>query len=73
MKKIIYIVLGLLFISTVGYGQMREPSDPGNDPIGNDPLGGGAPIDGGTFILLGLAALYGGKKLYNSNKEELEE
>lgn len=62
-----------MFFTTAGYAQMREPSDPGNDPVGSDPLGGGAPIGGGTFILIGLAAAYGGKKLYNMNKEELEE
>ena len=49
-----------------------SPSDPGD---GGTPLGGGAPIAGGTFILMGLAAAYGGKKvydLYKDNQEELE-
>ena len=38
--------------------------------------GGGAPISGGLFVLLGLAAGYGvakGIKHFKNNKEELEE
>jgi len=54
----------------------RDPGDPGGDPTG-DPLGGGgAPIGGGTFILIGLASIYGGKKvhkLYKDNQAELED
>ncbi len=74
MKKLKYIVLlSFLFIATISFAQQRGPSDPGGDPVGSDPLGGGAPIGGGIFILIGLAAAYGGKKLYNMNKEELEE
>ena len=46
------------------------------DPGGNEALGGGgAPIGGGTFILMGLAAAYGSRKvykLYKDNQEELE-
>ena len=51
------------------------PADPGAGGDG-DPLGGGAPIGGGTLILMGLAATYGGKKvyqLYKDNQEELED
>lgn len=74
MKKLKYIVIvGFLFFTTASFAQMSGPSDPGGDPTGGDPLGGGAPIGGGTLILIGLAAAYGGKKLYNLNKEELEE
>jgi hypothetical protein len=74
MKKLKYIVLlGFLFVSLISFAQMDGPGNPGGDPVGSDPLGGGAPIGGGTLILIGLAAVYGGKKLYNLNKEELEE
>ncbi len=76
MKKIknILIVLFVCF-TLVSFGQAMGPSDPGGDPSsgGGDPIGGGAPIGGGTFILLGLAGIYVGKKIYNLNKEELEE
>lgn len=35
--------------------------------------GGSAPIGGGLFILLGLGAAYGSKKLYNMGKDKLNE
>ena len=35
--------------------------------------GGGAPIGGGLFILLGLGAAYGGKKLYQYKKQGSKE
>jgi len=38
-------------------------------------MGGGAPIGGGTLILVALGAAYGGKKVYKivkDNHEELE-
>ena len=41
------------------------PPPPGHGETGNVP-GGGAPIGGGLFILLGLGAAYGGKKVYNN-------
>jgi len=50
-----------------------EPGDPGSEPSGQTPIGGGAPIGSGTFILIALGAAYGGKKVYDINKEELEE
>jgi hypothetical protein len=48
------------------------PSDPGSAPQGQ-PIGGSAPVGGGLFILLGLGAAYGGKKVYNLNKKKLDE
>jgi len=36
-------------------------------------LGGGAPLGEGLFILIGLGAAYGARKIYNMKKEELEE
>ena len=50
-----------------------QPGDPGGEPGGETPIGGGAPIGGGTFILIALGAAYGGKKVYDMNKEELED
>jgi len=44
------------------------PPPPGHGETGNVP-GGGAPIGGGLFILLGLGAVYGGKKVYNYRKK----
>jgi len=44
-----------------------EHGEPGNQNAGN------APIDGGLGILLVLGAAYGGKRLYDRSKEQLEE
>ncbi len=51
------------------------PNPPAGDHGGTGDIapGGGAPIGGGTFILLGLAAVYAGRKLYGKRKIELEE
>jgi hypothetical protein len=38
----------------------------------NTPVGGGAPIGSGTLLLIGLAGLYGSKKVYGRWKS-LEE
>lgn len=38
------------------------PGDPGTG--GHDPVGGGAPLDGGVSILLLLGTAFGGKKVY---------
>ena len=76
MKKIISItailIISLFFLSPVLYA--TTPGDPPAGPQAGDlPIGGGAPIGGGSLILLGMAAIYGGRKLYVLNKEELED
>ena len=38
----------------------------------NTPVGGGAPVGNGTFLLIGLAGLYGAKKFIR-NWKSLEE
>ena len=75
MKKILLITLLVLAsVSTINLlAQVPPPPPPPNHgETGNVP-GGNAPIGGGLFILLGLAAAYGGKKLYDLRKEKLEE
>ena len=75
-KKIISTIVTLSFIIVPLFTIADTgPGDPGGDPGsgGGDPIGGGAPIGGGTLILMGLAAVYGGRKVYQMNKEELEE
>ncbi len=62
----------LMFAVTIVFAN-DGPPDPGGGTSGEPPLGGGAPIGGGLFILLGLGAAYGGKKLYDLRKEKLEE
>jgi len=64
------IISGLLsIIPLLTTAQVMGPSDPGAAPQGQ-PIGGGAPVDGGLFILLGLSALYGGKKVCQINKNK---
>jgi len=73
MKKFIMVLclaISLLFWSNRIYAQADPPADHG---ASTDQPGGGAPIGGGVFILLGLAAAYGGKKLYNQKKSKMEE
>ena len=77
MKKIISIltilVVSLFFTISDLHAVTGEPGNPPGEPGTGTPIGGGAPIGGGSIILLGLAAVYGGRKLYQINKEELEE
>jgi len=73
MKKffiILSLAFSLIFWSNQVFAQSNPPADhgaPGNQS------GGGAPIGGGLFILLGLGAAYGGKKVYDMKKQSLEE
>jgi hypothetical protein len=73
MKKFIaifFIAFSLMFWSNQIYAQSNPPDNHG--AIGNQ-SGGGAPIGGGLFILMGLGVAYGGKKLYDHRKTSLEE
>ena len=74
MKKLIAPILFtfVLFLSFNGFSQAPPPPPPGHGQTGNQ-SGGDAPIGGGLFILIGLGAAYGGKNLYDINKEKLEE
>ncbi len=68
--KIIAIVLLIAvatFVSSNAKADAPPPPPPDHGETGNVP-GGGAPIGSGLFILLGLGAAYGGKKLYDNKK-----
>ena len=74
MKRIIKItfIAAALAISTGLYAQTPPPPNGnGGSPTGggHTPVGGGAPIGGGLLILTLLGAAYGGKKVYQMNKE----
>ena len=78
MKQIQKAVFALLFTAAMltsfqGFAATDPPNPPGEHGQTNDQSGGSAPIGGGLFILLGLGAAYGGKKLYDHRKETLEE
>jgi hypothetical protein len=70
MKK--YILVPLLFGALIlGSPNIHAQSDPPPDHgSSTDQAGGGAPIGGGLFILLGLGAAYAGKKIYQYKKQE---
>lgn len=76
MKKV--KILTATLISTLWFtalpAQAPPPPNGGSDPGGgNTPVGNGAPIGSSLFILLGLGAAYGGKKIYDLRKETLED
>ena len=71
--KLIVIITSLTFVPFVGFTQTGPPDPPGHGISLDQVAGGSAPVSGGLFILLGLGALYSGKKLYNNHKESLEE
>ncbi len=82
MKKIItnmlkaFIIVLMVSIAFTLEAQGPPPPPGGASGTGQDSgnsQGGNAPIGGGLFILLGLGAAYGGRKLYNLRKESLEE
>ena len=68
----ILTIIFFLSISASGIAQ-PPPPPPGVSNTQGNKAGGGAPIGGGLFILLGLAAAYGGRKIYNLRKENLED
>ena len=66
MKKIrqIFILTLTIVIFTVqqGTAQTTGPQDPGGSPEAGPPLGGGAPVGNGVYVLLFLGAAYGAVK-----------
>lgn len=73
VKSIQTLIIAILFSLTfTTSAQPPNPND-GANVQDNKVNGNGAPIGGGLFILLGLGAVYGGKKLYDMRKECFEE
>jgi len=77
MKKIISIISVLVISLFLSMPVSFADTNPGEPPLtpdpGDVPIGGGAPIGGGSLILIGMAVAYGGRKLYQMKKEDLEE
>ena len=80
MKKTVNtlrILFVLLFVSTTYSVSAQDGPPPppgGSNNTGTNKLnGGGAPIGGGLFILLGLGAAYGARKIYQLRTENIEE
>ncbi len=71
LKYILIVPFSLLTFTVAG--QMMEPDDPGNDPISEPPLGGGAPVSGGMTLLILLGTFYGAKKVYELKRKDFPE
>ena len=69
---IVFVLSTSVVLAEGERGSRGEPGDPGGDPTGETPVGGDAPVGSGLLILIGLGAAYGGKKVYDIKKEELE-
>jgi hypothetical protein len=65
------LIAGTTFISSNISAQTDPPPPPsGHGESGNQAPGGGAPIGSGLFVMIGLGAVYGAKKLFGKNEEE---
>ena len=67
------LALALTLVTGTLTAQTVPPPPDAHGQTTDQAEGGGAPIGGGLFILLGLGAAYGGKKLYDHRKNALEE
>ena len=78
MKQILKpLIIILILIASVTNLPAQAPPHPngGAAPGGSvtkTPVGGGAPIGSGTMLLIGLAGLYGSKKVYSMRKSLVE-
>ena len=70
------ILTAFLLLSTTLL-QAQTPPHPNNGAAptaiaGNKPVGGGATLADGSFILLALALAYAGRKIYEAHKKKAE-
>ena len=65
------LIVGATLITLNAKADAPPPPPPEHGETGNVP-GGGAPIGGGLFILLGLGACYSPKKIYDLRKRNTE-
>lgn len=78
MKSILSKFIPLIFFVFLTfnlYSQITPPPPPDEHALKGDQRtpGGGAPIDGGLFFLLGLGTVYGAYKLHKNLKENKTE
>ena len=76
IKKILILTIIILtFMVQQGFAQATSPQDPNGNPEAGTPIGGGAPIGNGVYVLLILGTTYGIIKFYsycgNTRTEEL--
>lgn len=76
MKKrlIKFALLSMFFVAGQNLLVHSQPPPPPGEGVHNQqgdiPEGGTAPIGSGVVLLIGLAAAYGGKKIYNMSSEK---
>ena len=70
-KKLIIAFIFSFVLSVGSFAQTDPPDPPGTHGSDKDQQGR-APIGGGVFLLLGLGAAYGGRKLYQLREEGLK-
>ena len=72
--KMIKNILVIAIITLSPFILNAQPGHPGGPTFthgsgqNQQPVGGGAPIDGGLSILLAMGAIYGGSKVYRMKK-----
>jgi hypothetical protein len=74
MKKMIKILATTVFIflAAAMFSSINAQPNPGfngnGDPVGEPPIGGGAPLGSGIALFVSLAVGYGAKKVYDARK-----
>lgn len=73
MKKLIIVASLVIAPIAFSFAQPQPSENPGGAPVGGAPIGGGAaPIGGGIALLLGMAAGYAGRSVFNARKKLAE-
>lgn len=71
-------ILAVLVVSAIALGvsfsalAQKPPQPPEKGQIGDQPVGGSAPIGGGIEMLLLLGAGYGAKRIFDARKKLAE-
>ena len=67
IRKIVCLVGFMVLINSVSFAQ-GPPNPPVDPSIGGEVVGGGAPIDGGSNLLLIMGALWAYRKYHKTRK-----
>lgn len=71
LKKTLFVFAFICFF-TVG-ATFAQPGEPGGGPgAGEDPVGAGVPLDGGSLLLLIAGVTYGAKQLKKKKEVVVE-
>jgi len=77
MKKFTLTLLLIIVLVAAGDNYVAAQPNPGQNSGGSSvsggPIGGTAPLGSGLILLLGLAAVYAGKKIQETRTDKPEE